>query len=175
MGNQAFGLIQGLKESNRGAEIFEKRRQNADKWVVDETNVKKAPPRPVSPTINKMVNELNRPLQENYAATVPAVAEVAAPAPAVAPAPAPAPAPAAAPEVAPVPEVAPIAQTVVQPAQPPAPAPAPAPAFISSSAPAPSAPAPVVSQNIYSKSDLSPFMGQGPVGWKSIKPPGMRS
>ena len=165
-----------------------------------------------------MVNELNRPLQENYAATVPAVAEVAlpvkkpvdmsvdmakikdpieilemalndkapeeelpapapvaAPAPAVAPAPAPAPAPAAAPEVAPVPEVAPIAQTVVQPAQPPAPAPAPAPAFISSSAPAPSAPAPVVSQNIYSKSDLSPFMGQGPVGWKSIKPPGMRS
>jgi len=214
--NQAFGLIQGLKESNRGAEIFEKRRQNADKWVVDETNVKKAPPRPVSPTINKMVNELNRPLQENYAATVPAVAEVAlpvkkpvdmsvdmakikdpieilemalndkapeeelpapapvaAPAPAVAPAPAPAPAPAAAPEVAPVPEVAPIAQTVVQPAQPPAPAPAPAPAFISSSAPAPSAPATVVSQNIYSKSDLSPFMGHGPVGWKSIKPPGM--
>merc|ERR1712198_244799 len=37
--NQAFGLIQGLKENNRGAEIFEKRRQNADKWVVDETNV----------------------------------------------------------------------------------------------------------------------------------------
>merc|ERR1719334_2610260 len=74
--NQAFGLIQGLKESNRGAEIFEKRRQNADKWVVDETNVKRAPPRPVSPTINKMMSDLNRPLQESYAATVPAVAEV---------------------------------------------------------------------------------------------------
>jgi hypothetical protein len=40
--DQAYGLVQGLKnESNRGAEIFEKRRLDADKWVVDETNVKK--------------------------------------------------------------------------------------------------------------------------------------
>merc|ERR1711872_5174 len=220
--NQAFGLIQGLKESNRGAEIFEKRRQNADKWVVDETNVKRAPPRPVSPTINKMVSDLNRPLQDTYAATVPAVAEVrSAPAPKPvdmsvdmnkiqdpieilemalkdkapeeeqqpAPAPAPVAAPAAAPQSAPaMPAPAPVvespSQPVSQPAQLPAPvvasapAPAPAPAPIIAPTPAPtpaSAPAPSASVNFSSKPDLSQFMGQGPTGWKSIKPPGMKS
>jgi len=219
--NQAYGLIQGLKESNRGAEIFEKRRQNADKWVVDETNVKRAPPRPVSPTINKMVSDLNRPLQDTYAATVPAVAEVrSAPAPKPvdmsvdmnkiqdpieilemalkdkapeeqqpAPAPAPVAAPAAAPQSAPaMPAPAPVvespSQPVSQPAQLPAPvaasapAPAPAPAPIIAPTPAPtpaSAPAPSASVNFSSKPDLSQFMGQGPTGWKSIKPPGMKS
>jgi len=221
--DQAYGLIQGLKESNRGAEIFEKRRQNADKWVVDETNVQRAPHRPVSPTINKMVSDLNRPLQEDYAATVPAVAEVqaapppkvvdmsidmskildpieilelalqdkapepdlvsapAAPAaaPAAPPADDPAVAPAGSPEAAsadvcdPAPTTPQPAQTISQPAQAPAPTPAPPskpapePVFVPASLPAsfPSA----------SKSDLSPFLGQGPVGWKSIKPPGIKS
>jgi len=216
--NQAFGLIQGLKESNRGAEIFEKRRQNADKWVVDETNVKRAPPRPISPTINKMVSDLNKPLQESYAATLPPVAEVrAAPAPKPvdmsvdmakildpieilemalkdkAPEeepPAPAPAAPAAPVTpsAPVVEVpAPLpvvemppqpAQPISQPAQTPAPAPAyaPAPTPISAPAPAPApAPVPSASINYSSKADITQFMGQGPVGWKSIKPPGIKS
>merc|ERR1712198_178499 len=164
--NQAYGLIQGLKESNRGAEIFEKRRQNADKWVVDETNVKRAPPRPVSPTINKMVSDLNRPLQDTYAATVPAVAEVrSAPAPKPvdmsvdmnkiqdpieilemalkdkAPEeqqPAPAPAPAPAPVAAPVIAAQPAPAPVVEsPSQPvPQPAQSPAPAPVAAPAPA---------------------------------------
>jgi len=214
--NQAYGLIQGLKESNRGAEIFEKRRQNADKWVVDETNVKKAPPRPVSPTINKMVSDLNRPLQETYAATVPAVAEVrSAPPPKPvdmsvdmnkiqdpieilemalkdkapeeqqpAPAPAPAPAPVAAPVVAAQPAPAPVVESPSQPVPQPAQSPAPAPVAAPAPAPAPApiiaptltpTPAPSASVNFSSKSDLSQFMGQGPSGWKSIKPPGMKS
>lgn len=216
--NQAYGLIQGLKENNRGAEIFEKRRQNADKWVVDETNVKRAQPRPISPTINKMVSDLNKPLQENYAATVPAVAEVkaapapkpvdmsvdmskihdpieilemalkdkaleeerapkpvviAAPAATVAPEAVPVTTPAAAPAVISDPAPAPVAapqhaQPISQPAQ--TPALAPTPASPPASAPAP---VPAVSVNYSLKSDLSPFLGQGPVGWKSIKPPGM--
>merc|ERR1712212_1316082 len=90
--DQAFGLIQGLKENNRGAEIFEQRRQNAEKWVVDETNVKRAPLRPVSPTIDKLMTDMNRPLQDTYAATVPSVADAlvaAAAAAAAAPAPKP--------------------------------------------------------------------------------------
>jgi len=225
--DQAYGLIQGLKESNRGAEIFEKRRQNADKWVVDETNVQRAPHRPESPTINKMMKDLNRPLQQDYAATVPAVAEVkaapppkvvdmsvdltkiqdpieilelalqdkppeedlapaasaAAPAapPAVAPPPddpaaAPADSPEAAPAVVedPAPTTPPPAQTISQPAQAPAPAPAPPspPAVAPVSVLSAALPTPFPSA---SKADLSPFMGQGPVGWKSIKPPGIKS
>lgn len=210
--DQAYGLIQGLKENNRGAEIFEQRRQNAEKWVVDETNVKRAPLRPVSPTIHRMMTDMNRPLQENYAASIPAVTEVqAAPAPkpvdmtvdlnkikdpieilemalqdkaaliASAPAPAPVAAPAPAPvAVAPVSPPAPVVKTPAapqpkhQPAQ--APTPAPAPLAAVASAPAPTTPAaqsaPV---NFSSKSqDLTTYMGQGPVGWKSIKPPGMK-
>merc|ERR1712126_652911 len=224
--NQAFGLIQGLKESNRGAEIFEKRRQNADKWVVDETNVKRAPPRPVSPTINKMMSDLNRPLQESYAATVPAVAEVRS---------VPAPKPVdmsvdmskiqdpieilemalqdKAPEEPPAAPASttPVAATVAAPDTPatsnthvPAaptdttaqvqevqlpsqltqkvtePTPLPVPAFALAPAPEPlSQPAPAsaavlspsVPAQFGSKSDLTPFMIQGPTGWKSIKPP----
>merc|ERR1719228_2687375 len=176
--NQAFGLIQGLKENNRGAEIFEKRRQNADRWVVDETNVKRAPPRPVSPTIHKMMTDMNRPLQENYAASVPAVAEViAAPVPKPidmsvdlneikdpieilemalqdkAAEEAPAPAAPAAPALPALPAPAPVATPtpiVAVPASPPAPAPA----VITAIAPASTNP------------DLTSFMGQGPVGWK---------
>merc|ERR1712212_1021182 len=210
--DQAFGLIQGLKENNRGAEIFEQRRQNAEKWVVDKTNVKRAPLRPVSPTIDKLMTDINRPLQDTYAATVPSVADalVAAAAAAAAPAPKPvvdmsvdlnkikdpieilemalqdkaelepaAPAPVAAAAPAPVSAPvsasppAPVVQTPApqpepQPAQAPAPAPAPTPA------PAP-APAPVPAHvNLSSNSDLNSFMGKGPVGWKSIKPPGMK-
>jgi len=229
--DQAFGLIQGLKENNRGAEIFEQRRQNAEKWVVDETNVKRAPLRPVSPTIDKLMTDMNRPLQDTYAATVPSVAdalvaaaafaaaapapkpvvdmsvdlnkikdpieilemalqdkaelEPAAPAPVAVAAPAPvavaAPAPVSAAAVAPAPVSAPVSasppapvvqtpapQPEPQPAQAPAPAPAPTPA------PAP-APAPVPAHvNLSSNSDLNSFMGKGPVGWKSIKPPGMK-
>jgi hypothetical protein len=215
--DQAFGLIQGLKnDKNRGAEIFEKRRQNADKWVVDETNVKKAPPRPLSPTVMaKMATDLNKPLQENYAATIPAVQttttklvtpkvdlsidmtkiqdpieilelalqdkapepiEVVVPAPAtvtvaeavVAAAAVPIAGhdvveePAAAPE----PVAAPV--EVAAPAEPVA-APQPAQAPV---APTPAA-APILSKS--SKADLQPFLGQGPTGWKSIKPPGMTS
>jgi len=221
--NQAFGLIQGLKENNRGAEIFEKRRQNAEKWVVDETNVKTAPPRPVSPTIHKMMTDMNRPLQETYAATVPAVSEVQAapppkpvdmsvdfnkiqdpieilemalkdqapeeePKPVTAPAPAPAlaPAPAAVPApVSPAPVATSPAATTPkpEPAQTSVPAPVvkstPAPAPVVAPTPAP-APAPIApaaqpsSVDFSSKSDLTSFMGQGPVGWKSIKPPGMK-
>jgi len=228
--NQAFGLIQGLKESNRGAEIFEKRRQNADKWVVDETNVKRAPPRPVSPTINKMMSDLNRPLQESYAATVPALSEVqSAPPPkpvdmsvdmskiqdpieilemalkdkaqeeppvaptstapvtntvvtsdalaiSIAPAP-PAPintvadTPAAQLPCKPTQQVTEVTQVTV-----PTPAPTPAPEPISQPAPAPkTAATPLVPVNCSSKADISSFMGQGPIGWKSIKPPGMKA
>jgi len=236
--NQAFGLIQGLKESNRGAEIFEKRRQNADKWVVDETNVKRAPPRPVSPTINKMMSDLNRPLQESYAATVPAVAEVrSVPAPKPvdmsvdmskiqdpieilemalkdkAPEEPPA-APASTASVAAtvaapdspatsnthvpaaptditaqvqevqlpsqpaqkVTEPTPVPVATLAPTPAPTPAPAPAPEPLSQPAPASTAVlSPSVPAQFGSKSDLSSFMGQGPTGWKSIKPPGMKA
>ena len=58
----------------------------------------------------------------------------------------------------------------------PAPAPAPAPEPLSQPAPASTAVlTPSVPAQFGSKSDLSPFMGQGPTGWKSIKPPGMKA
>lgn len=191
--DQAYGLIQGLKnDKNRGAEIFEQRRQTADKWVVDETNVKKAPPRPVSPTIHKMMEDMNRPLQESYAATLPAaqpVYEAPKPKPVdmsvdlskiqdpieilemalkdqgpdqvPAPVPAPVEVPAAPVEAAPEPEPEVPAAIPEELAQPVEPAPEPAPAV-----PEPVAPA----HGFRSSNDLTPYLGQGPSGWKSIKP-----
>ena len=161
-----------------------------------------APPRPISPTIHKMVTDLNRPLQETYAATLPPVAEVRVAAPPPKPvdmsvdlnkildpieilemalkdkAPEVVQAPAAVAAPVPVAEPAPVAPvaepepvpfvTTPQPAQ--APAPAAAPALAPEPAPAP-APAPA---SFNSNPGLSSFMGQGPVGWKSIKPPGLK-
>jgi len=195
--DQAYGLVQGLKnESNRGAEIFEKRRLDADKWVVDETNVKKAPPRPISPTLHKMVADVNRPLVDNYAASVPSATAAApkvdlsidltkirdpveilelalkdkAPEPVAVPvkAPAPAAAPTSIAEPAPVAAPAPVATPAPAPVAAPPPA---APAHVEKAAPVKLAPvAPSESRN-----DLGQFMGQGPTGWKSIKPPGMKT
>lgn len=41
-------VSQGLENtSGRGVDLFQKRKQKAEEWVVDESNVKKAPPPPV--------------------------------------------------------------------------------------------------------------------------------
>ena len=177
-----------------------------------------------------MMSDLNRPLQESYAATVPALSEVqSAPPPkpvdmsvdmskiqdpieilemalkdkaqeepplapastapitntvvtsdasaiSIAPAP-PAPintvadTPAAQLPCEPTQQVTEYTQVTV-----PTPAPTPAPEPISQPAPAPkTAATPLVPVNCSSKSDISSFMGQGPIGWKSIKPPGMKA
>ena len=180
------------------------------------------------------MSDLNRPLQESYAATVPAVAEVRsvpAPkpvdmsvdmskiqdpieilemalkdkAPEEPPAAPASTAPVAAPDspatsnthvpAAPtettaqvqevqlpsqpaqkVTEPTPVPVATLAPTPAPAPPPTPAPEPISQTAPAST---PVITSSVPaqfgSKSDLSSFMGQGPTGWKSIKPPGMKA
>jgi len=59
---QALHLIMGLKdEKNRGAGMFEEARQRAEKYVIDESNRKAESRRPISPTVERMMNEVNEP------------------------------------------------------------------------------------------------------------------
>jgi len=59
---QALHLIMGLKdEKNRGAGMFEEARQRAEKHVIDESNRAAEARRPISPTVERMLNEVNEP------------------------------------------------------------------------------------------------------------------
>jgi len=59
---QAYHLIMGLKdEKNRGAGMFEEARQRAEKYVIDESNRKSESRRAISPTVERMLNEVNEP------------------------------------------------------------------------------------------------------------------
>lgn len=59
---QAYNLIMGLKDStNRGAGMFEEARQRAEKHVIDEGTRKAESRRPISPTVERMLNEVNEP------------------------------------------------------------------------------------------------------------------
>jgi len=59
---QALHLIMGLKdEKNRGAGMFEEARQRAEKYVIDENNRRPEARRPISPTLQKMLNDVNEP------------------------------------------------------------------------------------------------------------------
>jgi len=59
---QAYKLIMGLKdENNRGAGMFEEARRRAEKHVIDESNRKEMARRPISPTVEKMLSEVNEP------------------------------------------------------------------------------------------------------------------
>jgi len=59
---QALHLIMGLKEStNRGAGMFEEARQRAEKHIIDESNRRPEARRPISPTLQKMLDEVNDP------------------------------------------------------------------------------------------------------------------
>merc|ERR1712142_1305924 len=59
---QAYHLIMGLKdEKNRGAGMFEEARQSAEKYVIDESNRKSESRRAISPTVERMLNEVNEP------------------------------------------------------------------------------------------------------------------
>lgn len=59
---QALNLIMGLKdETNRGAGMFEEARQRAEKHVIDESNRRPEARRPISPTVEKMLTEVNEP------------------------------------------------------------------------------------------------------------------
>jgi len=59
---QALHLIMGLKDQkNRGAGMFEEARQRSEKYVVDESNRRAEARRPISPTLQKMLNEVNEP------------------------------------------------------------------------------------------------------------------
>jgi len=62
---QAYNLIMGLKDSrNRGAGMFEKARQRADEHVVDDTNRAEMARRPLSPSLQRMLSEVNEPTNE---------------------------------------------------------------------------------------------------------------
>merc|ERR1711942_48163 len=59
---QALHLIMGLKEStNRGAGMFEEARHRAEKHIIDESNRRPEARRPISPTLQKMLDEVNDP------------------------------------------------------------------------------------------------------------------
>lgn len=59
---QAYHLIMGLKDQkNRGAGMFEEARQRAEKHVIDESSRKPEARRPISPTLERMLNEVNEP------------------------------------------------------------------------------------------------------------------
>jgi len=59
---QAYHLIAGLKDdTNRGAGMFEEARQRAERYVIDETNRRQDARRPISPTLQKMLSEVNEP------------------------------------------------------------------------------------------------------------------
>lgn len=59
---QALHLIMGLKDdTNRGAGMFEEARQRAEKYVIDESNRRPEARRPISPTVEKMLTEVNEP------------------------------------------------------------------------------------------------------------------
>jgi len=59
---QALHLIDGLKdEKNRGAGMFEEARQRAEKYVIDESNRRQDARRPISPTLQKLLSEVNEP------------------------------------------------------------------------------------------------------------------
>jgi len=59
---QALHLIMGLKdEKNRGAGMFEEARQRAEKHVIDESNRRPEARRPISPTVEKMLADVNEP------------------------------------------------------------------------------------------------------------------
>jgi len=59
---QAYNLIMGLKDDkNRGAGMFEEARRRAEKHVIDESNRRPDARRPISPTLQKMLSEVNDP------------------------------------------------------------------------------------------------------------------
>ena len=50
----------------RGAGMFEEARQRAEKYVIDESNRRQDARRPISPTLQKLLSEVNEP-QESKA------------------------------------------------------------------------------------------------------------